>query len=328
MIRGKLLLLAAAAEASLSDVSEAVSEAVSSAESGTVSDAPTLGDAVDAIVDNPQETLSALGEFFANMGKSLMGMLPKIIFAVVVLIIGIIITKLVLFGLSKGLGRSKLDLTVTKFTAQIVKIILYTLLLTIVLSMLGIPATSVVTVIGTAGVAIGLALQTALSNVAGGFLLMINKPFKIGDYITTNGVEGTVAQISILYTRLDSLTNQAIFIPNGMAVNATIINNNTNENRRLEMLFSISYDDDFGKAKGIIEGILNSHKGILHELPLMIVMKEHGTSSIVILVRAWCRTDEYWDIYFELNEQVRAAFIENDIKIPFEQLDVHIKEEK
>ena len=134
----------------------AVSEpAVSSAESSS----PTLGDAVDAIVDNPQETLSALGEFFKNLGNALVGMLPKIIFAVVVLIIGIIITKLVLFGLSKGLGKTKLDLTVTKFTAQVAKIVLYTLLLTIVLSMLGIPATSVVTVIGTAGVAIGLAMM-------------------------------------------------------------------------------------------------------------------------------------------------------------------------
>ncbi len=301
----------------------AVSEpAVSSAESSS----PTLGDAVDAIVDNPQETLSALGEFFKNLGNALVGMLPKIIFAVVVLIIGIIITKLVLFGLSKGLGKTKLDLTVTKFTAQVAKIVLYTLLLTIVLSMLGIPATSVVTVIGTAGVAIGLALQSALSNVAGGFLLMINKPFKIGDYISTNGVEGTVAQISILYTRLDSLTNQAIFIPNGMAVNATIINNNTNANRRLEMLFSISYNDDFAKAKGVIESVLNKHDGILHEEPLLVVMKEHSASAIVILVRAWCRTPEYWDVYFDLNEKVRKAFIDNGIEIPFEQMDVHIKE--
>lgn len=325
MISGKLLLLAAAAESAISEAAE-TSEAVSDTVSSTESVVPTLGDTVDNLVEHPQETLSALGEFFGNMGKAIVGMLPKIIFAVVVLIIGIIITKLVLFGLSKGLGRSKLDLTVTKFTAQVVKIVLYTLLLTIVLSMLGIPATSVVTVIGTAGVAIGLALQTALSNVAGGFLLMINKPFKIGDYITINGVEGTVAQISILYTRLDSLTNQAIFIPNGMAVNATIINNNTNDTRRLEMLFSISYDNDFAKAKNIIENILDLHEQILHELPLLVVMKEHGASAIVILVRAWCKANEYWDVYFDLNEKVRAAFIENNIEIPYNQLDVHVKE--
>lgn len=319
MIRG-LLYLAAAAESTVAE-SEVISEA---AESGAAS-VPTLGDAVDAIVEHPKDTLPLLGEFFKNLGSSLVAMLPKLIFAVVVLIVGIIVSKLVLFVLSKGLNKTKLDLTVTKFTTQVVKIVLYMLLITIVLSMLGIPSTSIIAVIGTAGVAIGLALQTSLSNVAGGFLLMINKPFKIGDYIITNGVEGTVSQISILYTRLDSLTNQAVFIPNGMAVNATIVNNNGNKNRRLEMLFSISYSDDFAKAKELIEGLLNADKRIYHEMPLMIVLKEHGASALVILVRAWCATDQYWDIYFDMNEKVRAAFIENGITIPFNQLDVHIK---
>lgn len=288
--------------------------------------AHSLGEAVDAIVENPDETLSLIGKFFSNIGNSFLGMLPKILFAVAILIIGLIVTKLVLFGLSKGLNRTKLDLTVTKFAVQVTKIVLYILLITIVLSLLGIPSTSIITVIGTAGVAIGLALKDSLSNVAGGFLLMINKPFKIGDYIVTNGVEGTVSQISILYTRLDSLTNQAIFIPNGMAVNATIINNNGNQNRRLEILFSISYNDDFEKAKRIIEDLLNKHEKILHEIPLLVVLKEHGSSAIVILVRAWCVGADYWDIYFDLNEKVRAAFIENDIEIPYNQLDVHVKE--
>ncbi len=304
---GALLLLAA--------------ESVSGAESVV----PTLGDAVDAIVESPKETLPLLAEFFKNLGSSFMSMLPKIVFALVVLIVGIIITKLALLGLSKGLSKTKLDLTVTKFTTQVAKIILYLVLITIVLSLLGIPSTSIIAVIGTAGVAIGLALQDSLSNVAGGFLLMINKPFKIGDYIISNGVEGTVAQISVLYTRLDSVTNQAVFIPNGMAVNATIVNNNGNAERRLEMLFSISYNDDFGKARELIEDMLNKHPKILHDRPPLVVMKEHGSSAIVILVRAWCASSDYWDIYFELNEQVRAAFIDNGIEIPFEQLDVHVK---
>lgn len=298
-------------------------ESISAGESAV----PTLGDAVDAIVESPNETLPLLAEFFKNLGGSFVSMLPKIVFALVVLVLGIIVTKLALLGLSKGLGKTKLDLTVTKFTAQVAKIILYLVLITIVLSLLGIPSTSIIAVIGTAGVAIGLALQDSLSNVAGGFLLMINKPFKIGDYIISNGVEGTVAQISVLYTRLDSVTNQAVFIPNGMAVNATIVNNNGNAERRLEMLFSVSYNDDFNKAKGIIEALLNEHPKILHDRPLLVAMKEHGSSSIVILVRAWCAADDYWDIYFELNEQVRAAFIENGIEIPFEQLDVHVKEQ-
>lgn len=318
---GALLLFAAESISAGESISGA--ESISAGESAV----PTLGDAVDAIVESPNETLPLLAEFFKNLGSSLVSMLPKIVFALVVLVLGIIVTKLALFGLSKGLSKTKLDLTVTKFTTQVAKIILYLVLITIVLSLLGIPSTSIIAVIGTAGVAIGLALQDSLSNVAGGFLLMINKPFKIGDYIISNGVEGTVSQISVLYTRLDSVTNQAVFIPNGMAVNATIVNNNGNAERRLEMLFSISYNDDFGKAKGLIEALINDHPKIIHDRPLLVAMKEHGSSAIVILVRAWCPANDYWDIYFELNEQVRAAFIENGIEIPFEQLDVHVKEQ-
>ena len=318
MILGNLFQFAA-------EASEAISDAVSNAESDIISSTPTLGDAVEEIVEHPEETLSVLGTFFKNMGNSILDVLPRVIFAIAIFIIGIIISKLVLFALTKLLGKTKLDLTITKFTSQIAKIVLYTLLVTIIMSMLGIPSTSIITVIGTAGVAIGLALQSSLSNVAGGFLIMISRPFKIGDYIITNGVEGTVSHISILYTRLESLTNQAVFIPNGMAVNATIINNNGNENRRLEMEFSISYDDDFEKAKGVIKHVLKKHPKILHEIPLLVVMKEHGSSAIVILVRAWCKAVEYLDMYYDITEKVRAAFIENGIQIPYNQLDVHIK---
>lgn len=315
---GKLIFLAESASEAVSDV---VSDVVES-------DVPTLGDAVEEIVEHPEETFSVLGKFFEHMGDAIVAMLPKVIFAIVIFVIGIIVSKLVLFTMSKVLGKTKLDLTITKFTAHVAKIVLYTLLVTIVLSMLGIPSTSLITVIGTAGVAIGLALQSSLSNVAGGFLIMISRPFKIGDYIITNGVEGTVSHISILYTRLESFTNQAIFIPNGMAVNATIINNNGNENRRLEMEFSISYEDDFEKAKNVIKHILKTHPRILHEIPLLIVMKEHGASAIVILVRAWCKAVDYLDIYYDINEKVREAFIENDIHIPYNQLDVHMKNDE
>ena len=186
--------------------------------------------------------------------------------------------------MSKGLSKTKLDLTVVKFTTQVTKILLYVLLLTVVLSMVGIPATSIITVIGTAGVAIGLALQNSLSNVAGGFLLMLTKPFKIGDYIITNGVEGTVSQISILHTRLDSFTNQAIFIPNGLAVNATIINNSGNDFRRVDLLFSISYDEDFEKAQSVIREVINAHKLVDRTKPIDVRMSKHGESAIEITV--------------------------------------------
>ena len=172
-----------------------------------VNSEPTLNDAVQDLVNKPEDAIGSIGEFFASLWQNFLNAIPSIILAIVVLIVGLILSKLAVKLMSKGLSKTKLELTVVKFTTQIAKIVLYVLVITIVLSILGIPSTSIITVIGTAGVAIGLALQNSLSNVAGGFLLMITKPFKIGDYIVTNGVEGTVSQISILHTRLDSVTN-------------------------------------------------------------------------------------------------------------------------
>ena len=179
-----------------------ISTAAATAEAATHE--ATINDAVHDLVEHPEETVSKLSEFFHNMWDAIVRAVPTIILAIIVLIVGLIVCKLVLKLISKGLDRTRLDLTVTNFTKQCCKIVLYVLLITVVLSTLGIPATSIVTVIGTAGVAIGLALQNSLSNVAGGIMLMINKPFKIGDYISVAGVSGTVRQITILYTRLDS----------------------------------------------------------------------------------------------------------------------------
>lgn len=288
----------------------------------------TINDAVHDIIERPEEAVSAIGKFFQNLLNSIIDAVPSIIFAIVVLILGLIVCKISLKMISKGLERSKrIDNTIAGFVSQVVKIVLYTLLITIVLSCLGIPSTSIVTVIGTAGVAIGLALQGSLSNVAGGFLLMINKPFKIGDYIIVGGVEGTVEQISILYTRLASATNQAIFLPNGTAVNATIINNSCNAFRRVDMVFSISYDDDYEKARKIILDILTSNEKVLADPAPLVRMLEHGASAITIAARPYCTPEDYWEVYFKTTEEVRAAFIAANISIPFNQLDVHVTKE-
>ncbi len=295
--------------------------AESSAESAAES-APTITETVEELVKNP----SGIGEFFSNMLNSILSVIPTILFAILVLIVGLIVSKLAIKLLSKGLSKTKLEVTVTKFTTQIAKIAIYVLLITIVLNILGIPSASIITVIGTAGVAIGLALQNSLSNVAGGFLLMITKPFKIGDYIVSNGVEGTVSAISILHTRLDSATNQAIFIPNGLAINATIINNSGNETRRVDLTFSISYNEDFARAQEVILDVYNAHEMVLDDPAPQVRMLEHGENALIIAARAWCRSGDYWDVYFDLTEQVREAFLENGIEIPYRQLDVHMIE--
>lgn len=303
-----------------------ISTAAATAEAST-REAATIKDAVDELVQNPEETASKIGEFFHNMLQSILRSIPTIILAVVVLILGMIVCKLVLKVLGKGLDRTKLDLTVNNFVKQCCKIVLYVLLLTIVLSVLGIPATSIVTVIGTAGVAIGLALQSSLSNVAGGIMLLINKPFKIGDYILVSGVSGVVKQITILYTRLDSDSNQAIFIPNGQVSGAVVTNNNTNGTRRVDMKFSISYSDDYQKAREVILQVLSRNDKILTDPAPTVRMLEHAASSVNIAVRPWCKAADYWEVFFSVTEEVRAAFIESGISIPFDQLDVHVVKE-
>ena len=284
----------------------------------------TLNDAVQELVEKPEQALSAIGDFFVNLGRSILSAIPTILFAVLILVLGLLVTKLCLWLISKGMNKTKLEVTVKKFVSQVAKIILYVLLITIVLSILGIPSTSIITIIGTAGVAIGLALQDSLSNVAGGFMLMITKPFKIGDYIIVNGTEGTVSQISIIHTRLDSASNQAIFIPNGQAVNAVVVNNSNNETRRVDLPYSISYASDYRKAREIILEILKNNEMVLDDPAPLVRMKEQGESAVVIAARPWCRTPDYWDVVFDTNEQVFDAFCENGIVIPFNQLEVHI----
>ncbi|MGN0640708.1 MAG: mechanosensitive ion channel family protein [Oscillospiraceae bacterium] len=289
-----------------------------------VSTSSSIEEAFPNLSGNPEETLTALGKFFNNIWEAFLRAIPSILLAIAILIVGIILTKICVKLMSKGLSKTKLDLTVVKFTTQVTKILLYVLLLTVVLSMVGIPATSIITVIGTAGVAIGLALQNSLSNVAGGFLLMITKPFKIGDYIISNGVEGTVSQISILHTRLDSVTNQAIFIPNGLAINAVVVNNSQNDERRVDVDFSISYKDDFETARQIITDIIKAHDKVDKQREIFVRMSEHGESAIIITSRCWCKNADYWQVHFDLIEQVRAAFIEKNIEIPFKQIDINI----
>lgn len=299
-----------------------------SATAEAVTKEETLKDAVDELVEHPEQTMTKLGEFFENLWNSIVGAIPTILLAILVLVIGIIVCKLVLKVLSKGLDRTRLDLTVNNFVKQCCKIILYVLLLTIVLSVLGIPATSIITVIGTAGVAIGLALQNSLSNVAGGILLLITKPFKIGDYITTSGVSGVVKQITILYTRLDSDTNQAVFIPNGQVSDAVVTNNNTNGTRRVDLEFSISYEDDYEKARKVILQALSRNEKVLKTPAPDVRMSAHAASSINIAVRPWCKAADYWDVYFTTIEDIRAAFIASGISIPYNQLDVHMVDGK
>lgn len=276
---------------------------------------------------NPLDNLSSIGDFFYSIWVRFLSVLPTILFAIAILVIGLLLSKLAIKLMSKALEKTKADITIAKFLKSAVQIVLYVLLVTVVLSILGVPTASIIAVIGTAGVAIGLALQNSLSNLAGGFLILFSKPFKVGSYIKVSGEEGTVDCINILYTKLITVDNRVVYIPNGMAANAVCVNYNELEYRRVEHIFSISYSEDFERAKASILNAISDDNLILKdgEMAPFVMISCQNTSSIDITVRVWCKTDNYWDVYFNTINNIRHQFIKDNISVPYNQLDVHIK---
>lgn len=273
---------------------------------------------------NPTEQISHFGEFMSSVWNGFLDYLPTLIFAAVILLVGLILSKLLLHLMKKGIARKKTDATVFSFFYSVVKIVLYVLLASIVLTTLGVPSASIVAVIGTAGVAVGLALKDSLSNVAGGFIILLEKPFKIGDHIITNGEEGDVEKISILYTTLNTPDNKAVFIPNSNISTSTVVNTSRNQLRRVDIDFSISYNDDYDLARKLILENINNDRRILTTPEPFVKMTAHGDSAIVITARVWVKNTDYFDVKFSLLEQVRKTFIANKVEIPYNQLDVHV----
>lgn len=272
-----------------------------------------------------KEKLENAETFFAGLINGFMTYIPTLIAAVVILIVGLILSKLIIKLMKKGMKHTVIDKTVSRFAYSLVKIVLYVLLAIVVLSVLGVPMTSIIAVVGTAGVAIGLALQSSLSNVAGGFTILMNKPFKIGDYILADGVEGTVEVINIWYTQILTVDNKTVFIPNGQLADSKITNFTTCKTRRVDMVFNISYDADFRKAFAILQEIADVHEKIMKDPEPVIRMLAQSESSIDIAFRVWVNTEDYWSVYFDVNEAVKESFDKNGIEIPFKQVDVHMK---
>lgn len=271
-----------------------------------------------------QEKIEEAGTFFGDLWDYFVAYIPTLISAILIFIVGFILSKLIIALMKKGLNRSFVDKTVTRFIYSVVRIALYVVLATVVLAILGVPMTSIVTVIGTAGVAIGLALQSSLSNVAGGFMILFNKPFRIGDYIMADGVEGTVEVINIWYTQLLTIDNKTVFIPNGQLIDSKITNFTVAKTRRVDMVFSISYNDDFRKAISVLQEVADSHEKVLKDPEPVIRMLSQNESTIDLAFRVWVNSSDYWDVYFDMNEIVKEKFDENGIVIPFKQVDVHI----
>lgn len=269
-------------------------------------------------VENASSLLTSLTDKFISA-------LPVLAFAIIVFFAGIILSKLVVKFTSKFIERSNIENTAGSFLISLIRVVLYILVAIIALSMLNVPMTSIVTVIGTAGLAIGLALQNSLSNLAGGFIILFSKPFKSGDLIEIDNSLGTVNSIGILYTKIITPDNKSIFIPNGKITDAKIINYSEISTRRVDLSFDISYDNDFEKAKNIIKKVIESDSLILREPEPLVRMNAQKESSLGICVQVWTNNEDYWNVLYNMTENVKLEFDRNNIEIPYNQLDLHIR---
>lgn len=256
----------------------------------------------------------------------IMNYAPKVLLAIVTLVIGLWLINRFINVLDKKLGAR--DPTLNKFVCGLIGVIFKVLLFISVASMIGIATTSFIAVIGAAGLAIGLALQGSLANFAGGVLILIFKPFKVGDTIEAQGFLGAVAEIQILYTVVNTFDNRRIVIPNGSLSNATLINVSIYSTRRCDMTFGIHYNDDIDKAKAIIKRLIEEDERTLTDPPPRIAVGSLGDNSVNLIVRPWVPTDDLWPYYWDMQEKVKKAFDAEGITIPFPQRDVHMYQEK
>lgn len=243
---------------------------------------------------------------------------------ILVWFVGVIFIKFAVNFLKKTLERSKLDPLCHRFLLSLTKALAYILLIIIVLTGVGVDMTSLVALMSVAGIAISLSIQDSLSNLAGGIVLLLTRPFSVEDFVEIGAVKGTVQQISILQTQLHTTDNKLICIPNGQVSSSVLVNYSACTTRRLDLVFSIAYSDDFNVAKRIISDIVSAHAFALKDPEPTIRVCEMAASSIDITCRVWVETENYWTLNFDLLEQVKTAFDQKGISIPFNQLDVHM----
>jgi small conductance mechanosensitive channel len=252
----------------------------------------------------------------------------KLIVAIIVLIVGLWIIKRILKLFDMAMQKKKVEVTLHQFMLSIVSILLKAILVIIFASMVGIETTSLIAVLGAAGLAVGLALQGSLSNFAGGILILFFKPFKADDVIDAQGYVGVVQEIQIFNTILLTLDNQRVIIPNGLLSNGCVKNLFVESTRRVDLTFGISYGDDIKKAKAVLQDVLDADERILKSPAADIFVSAHADSSINLLVRPWTNSENYWPVYFGVMEEVKLAFDREEITIPFPQRDVHMIQPK
>ncbi|MGB5894218.1 MAG: mechanosensitive ion channel domain-containing protein [Ignavibacteriaceae bacterium] len=264
-----------------------------------------------------EEIIKEVQSLVAAYGLQVLG-------AIATLVIGIWIARWLAKIAGKLLNKRNVDPTLTKFAISLVKITLIAFVIISAIGQVGIATTSFVAIIGAAGLAIGFALQGSLSNFASGVMLIIFKPVKVGDYIEGGGAAGSVEVIGIFVTTLVTPDNKVIYIPNSGLTGSNITNYSAKDTRRVDMVFGIGYGDDIDKAKNVIKSVIDNDSRILKDPAPQIVVSELADSSVNFNVRPWVNSADYWGVYFDLTEQIKKKFDEQNISIPFPQRDIHM----
>lgn len=250
----------------------------------------------------------------------------KIVAAIVILIVGRWLAKLLSKSAGRAMIKAKADETLTRFVENLSYIALLTFVVIAVMAKLGIYAGSFVAVMAAAGLAIGLALQGSLANFASGALMLVFRPIRVGDFVEVGGAKGTVREIRIFNTILDSPDNVRVTVPNSQVTGGNIMNYTINGTRRVDLVIGVSYEDDLKKAKQVIQDVLARDDRVLEDPAPTVAVSELADSSVNFVVRPWVKSADYWDVRFNVTQEVKAALEKNGITIPFPQRDIHVKD--
>lgn len=301
---------------------------VSGTESAVGKVAATTVVEVAEVTQDTVEEVNRLAQYIQDSIPKLAGFGVRVLIALAVFFLGRIVIRWMRKLVRRSLERSSADKGVEQFVDSVLKVGLYSLLIFSIAAKFGLDTASVAALLASGGVAIGLALQGSLSNFAGGVLILLLKPFEVGDYIIedTNNNEGTVKEIQIFYTKLSTIDNKTIVIPNGILTNSSLTNATAKDERRLDLKVSISYQADLRKAKKLIEDILVNDACVIKDEEINVFVHDLADSAVIIGARAWVKNEEFWTTKWRVLETIKLTLDEHDVEIPYPQLTVHVKE--
>lgn len=276
---------------------------------------------IEQVAKNP----GIIRTYFESLIPDLFNFALQVIIAIIVYAVGAKLIKMTVKIVRKTLERRNTDIGVIQFLSAVIRYSMYFVLFMVILNLFGIATTSAVAVLGSCGVAVGLALQGSLANFAGGVLILLLKPFVVGDYIIEGANEGTVYEISIFYTKLKTVDNKVIVIPNGNLSNSSLINVSHMDNRRVDVAVGIAYEADIRTAKDILYKVAEEDPARLPDEDIIVAVDNLGASSVDMTVRIWVKSEDYWPTKWRLTENIKYALDENNISIPYQQIDVQIK---